>query len=425
MTKSKPREHIMKLLLVATQHVVALISFTVFPLLVAEAAGLAEFEKAHVFQVSLVALALANMLQAANLRFFGTQFLLPSGYTAAYLAPSIVAAKSGGLPLVAGMTAFAGLCVVLLSRLLPLVLPWIGREVFSVILTLIGVSNGLTGLRRLTAEGNPAALKIAMAALGVMLLATAFRFASFYSVLLGSCIGYAIAVYSGMIDLTGVYSNVIVSAPSLSIVRPSFDSALILPFAAVALIAAAKQSAFVEAAQKDDPSTPLPDAIRRSVAADGIGTIASALLGSLGVNASASSAGIRIATGISDRMVGWFITLILFLIAISPNVAAFAAKMPISIMAVVLIYTSIFVIASGVKGLRNLDAEKALIAGAGLLVGLAIESGLAPTSAAPSWLSGLLASSLAAGSATSLLLNLLLNLRSALTGVFSSRVKER
>ena len=68
----------MKLLLVATQHVVALISFTVFPLLVAETAGLAEFEKAHVFQVSLVALALANMLQAANLRFFGTQFLLPS-----------------------------------------------------------------------------------------------------------------------------------------------------------------------------------------------------------------------------------------------------------------------------------------------------------------------------------------------------------
>ena len=217
----------------------------------------------------------------------------------------------------------------------------------------------------------------------------------------------------------------IVSAPSLSIVRPSFDSALILPFAAVALVAAAKQSAFVEAAQKDDPSTPLRDAIRRSVAADGMGTIPSALLGSLGVNASASSAGIRIASGISDRMVGWYIALILFLIAILPNVAALAAKMPISIMAVVLIYTSIFVIASGVRGLRNLDAQKALVAGAGLLVGLAIESGLAPTSAAPGWLSGLLASSLAAGSATSLLLNLVLNLRSAVAGVFSRRAQER
>ena len=212
---------------------------------------------------------------------------------------------------------------------------------------------------------------------------------------------------------------------SLSIVRPSSDSALFLPFAAVALVAAAKQSAFVKTAQKDDPSTPLPNAIRRSVAADGMGTIASALLGSLGVNASASSAGIRIATSISDRMVGWYITLILFLIAILPNVAALAAKMPMSIMAVVLIYTSIFVIASGVKGLRNLDAEKALVAGAGLLVGLAIESGLAPTSAAPTWLSGLLASSLAAGSATSLLLNLVLKLRSAVAGVFSRRVKER
>jgi hypothetical protein len=52
---------------------------------------------------------------------------------------------------------------------------------------------------------------------------------------------------------------------SLSIVRPSLDSALFLPFAAVALVAAAKQSAFVKTAQKDDPSTPLPDAIGKTV----------------------------------------------------------------------------------------------------------------------------------------------------------------
>ena len=43
-------------------------------------------------------------------------FLAPSIFTGVYLAPSLLAVKTGGLPLVWGMTIFAGLVEIALSR---------------------------------------------------------------------------------------------------------------------------------------------------------------------------------------------------------------------------------------------------------------------------------------------------------------------
>src|SRR5262245_28369883 len=81
------------------QHVVGLSSFAIFPLLVAEAAGATLLEKAALFQISFLVLTIANVLQAANVGGVGIPHLVPGGYSAAYLAPSLLAARVGGLPL--------------------------------------------------------------------------------------------------------------------------------------------------------------------------------------------------------------------------------------------------------------------------------------------------------------------------------------
>ena len=93
----------------AVQHVGVMAIFLIYPLIVARAAGAPPDETVAILRLSMLALALAVVLQALPRGPVGSRFLAPSIFTGVYLAPSLLAAKLGGLPLVWGMTIFAGL----------------------------------------------------------------------------------------------------------------------------------------------------------------------------------------------------------------------------------------------------------------------------------------------------------------------------
>src|ERR1039457_3889548 len=118
-------------------------------MLVADAAGLKGDQLATTIQNGFLALAAANLIQAMRLGPIGTGHLIPTGYTAAYFASSLLAARAGGLPLVAGMTLFAGALEIIFARAMPLARRLFGPEVVGVVLVLIGIANGLTGLRQI------------------------------------------------------------------------------------------------------------------------------------------------------------------------------------------------------------------------------------------------------------------------------------
>jgi len=77
--------------------------------------------------IACVGLAIGTALQALPQGPIGSGFLAPPAFSAVYLAPSVLAAQIGGMPLVFGMTVFAGVVEVLfalaLNRLRVVVTP--------------------------------------------------------------------------------------------------------------------------------------------------------------------------------------------------------------------------------------------------------------------------------------------------------------
>ena len=133
----------------AVQHV-ALISINfVYPLLIFRLADVPVSGIASLLAVGLLVLGAGTLLQAIKRGPVGSGFLCPATFTAAYLSPSLVAIKAGGLPLLFGMTLFAGTLEVVFSRLLNRVRPYFPTEISGLVILMIGISAGMAGLRLL------------------------------------------------------------------------------------------------------------------------------------------------------------------------------------------------------------------------------------------------------------------------------------
>ena len=90
--------------------------FIVYPLIVARQAAMDADAVANLLRMAMVVLAIAATVQALPAGPVGSRFLAPAIFTGIYLAPSLAAARLGGMPLVWGMTIFAGVIEALLSR---------------------------------------------------------------------------------------------------------------------------------------------------------------------------------------------------------------------------------------------------------------------------------------------------------------------
>src|SRR5258705_6337347 len=119
----------------------------VYPLMIGREAGVTADVLANILRMGMVALAIAVLLQALPRGPVGSRLLAPSIFTGVYLAPSLVAVQLGGLPLVWGMTIFAGLTEIVLSQLWSRLRTFIPSETAGLVVLLIGVIIGLAALR--------------------------------------------------------------------------------------------------------------------------------------------------------------------------------------------------------------------------------------------------------------------------------------
>jgi NCS2 family nucleobase:cation symporter-2 len=131
----------------AVQHLGVVSIFMVYPLILARQAGWPADQITNMLQLGMLVLAVAVLLQALPRGPVGSRFLAPSIFTGVYLAPSLLAVKAGGLPLVWGMTIFAGLVEIGLSRVWSRLRPFIPPESAGLVVFLVGVIIGLAALR--------------------------------------------------------------------------------------------------------------------------------------------------------------------------------------------------------------------------------------------------------------------------------------
>jgi xanthine permease XanP len=146
---------------------VAVVSVSLaLPLLVARAAGSSDQAIASMLSMSMLAIAVASLLQAFRLGPFGAGYLMPGFCTANCLAPSVAAAQIGGPPLVYGLTLVAGVAELLLSRMLRWMRPYFPPEISGIVVLLIGIELGLLAVDRMFGTGDSTAVLLGLAVFG-------------------------------------------------------------------------------------------------------------------------------------------------------------------------------------------------------------------------------------------------------------------
>lgn len=414
----------------ALQHV-GLGSVTlVFPLLVAEAAGADAWTTVRYLELSMLALGIGTLLQCLGRRGIGSGFLIPSVCAAVSRPISLAAARTGGLGAVAGLTIAAGLTEALLSRAVRRLRAYLPTEVVGIVVLTIGIILGLLGLRLMLGfgpgaqgSGGPAAWGVAIAALAAIVGASVRggpRLRS-VAVLVGLAGGSLLHLGIGFVQ-GGSHAPAPAAAPTSNLglivwplVTPSVDLALLPGFLVGALACLVRASGDIVVSQRaHDPDWRRADfrTVRAGALADGLGTAAAGLLGTMGVNTYTGSVGLATATGITARRVGLAVGLLWVAFALLPGTSAVLLAIPRGVLGAALFFTAAFIVASGMSILaqRLLDARRTIVVGFAFMVALSYDALPDLYAGLPGSARGLLSSSLVLGMVCALALNALLRI---------------
>lgn len=404
------------------QHIGVVAIFLVYPLIMAREAQWSTDQITNLLQLGTVVLAIAVFLQALPRGPIGSGFLAPPGFSGIYLAPSMLALKSGGLPLVWGMTVFAGLVEMVLSRVWSRLRPFIPPESAGLVVFLIGAIVGLAACRlliegstsRSVSVGDAGVVATALAVMVGLNIWTTGRL-KLFCILIGMVAGYAAAAAFGLLtwnDLGVVFSQATFALPSVSHISWAFDWELAVPFAVAGLAAAMNTTATITSYQRlSDADWVKPDmkSISRGVLADGIAAVCAGLFGTYGPVVASANVGLVAATGVSSRVIAFACAALLLAIAVQPTLVGLLAIMPQAVMASALLFTAAFIMIGGVQIIssRVLDGRRTLVVGMGLVTFIIVSVYPSTFAGAPYWVQPLVTSPLVAATLVALAFNLI------------------
>jgi len=406
----------------AIQHVGVSSIFMVYPLIIARQAGLPPDQVTNVLQLGFLALAVAVLLQALPRGPVGSRFLAPSIFTGIYLAPSLLAVKAGGLPLIWGMTIFAGVVEMALSRIWSRLRPFIPPESAGLVVFLVGTIIGLAAFRVMLEDSPSGALSardgiVAGSSIAVMIALNIWNKGrlKLFCILIGMCVGYFTAGMAGLLtaqDLSDLLHRPLIALPSVSRISWAFDWSLAVPFAISGLASAMSSTAVVTTYQRltdADWVRPEMASIGRGVLGDGIATTVSGLLGTYGLTISTANVGLVAATGVASRVIAFAVAAIFTVAALQPTLTGLLTIMPRPVMAAAMLFTAVFIIISGVQiiSTRVLDGRRTLVIGIGMMAFVVVSVYPAAFIGAPGWAYPLVTSPLVLATLVALSLNLL------------------
>ena len=412
-------------LLNGLQHVGLIAIYLVYPLLVFRLAGTAPDVIANLLSIAMLVLGIGTFLQVLRLGPLGSGYMCPTTFTATYLSPSLVAATTGGLPLVFGMTMFAGALEAALAPLLQRLRSIFPPEISGVVIFMVGMSAGLAGLRSLlglqAAPVVPAEWWVAGITLSTMVALNVWGkgIVRMLCTLIGLLAGYAAA---GLCrprrrqrDGHGRPRADFRVCRTSGRFRGRSTSGLVVPFAIASVAAAMKAVGTLTVCQRmNDADWVRPDmrSITRGVLADGASTALAGLAGAVGTNTCTPAVGLAAATGVASRQVAYAVGAIFLLLGFLPKLPAALAVMPRPVIVAALLFTVSFIIINGLQVMssRMLDARRTLVIGLSIVAGAAVEVFPALAASAPKALAPVLGSSLVFSTVIALGLNLLFRL---------------
>jgi xanthine permease XanP len=371
------------------QHLAILAPNLILAILVMRASGGTVEAVAGIVSLSMVAYGIGAILLSMNHRWIGSGYLILYTFTNAYYPVNIAAVKLGGMPLLFGMTLFGGAVEMLFAPLLQRLRPFFPTEISGICVLLIGVVLGLLGLRQLlgideiaehggASSGPELALGVGTLAVMVGLNVWSKGSLRMYCAVIGILVGMAVAAGMGSID--GAAFSAAISAGMLALPKwsgrlPQFRLDLVIPFAITALACSLRAMGDITKAQRiNDRDWVRPDmtSIRNGMIADGLSTMVSALLGSVGGNTFSASIGLSSATGVTSRRISQWAGAILIAMSMFPIAAAAMVSIPRPVVGAALLFNSAFILISGIQIIasRLLDARKTFTVGLALVLSL-------------------------------------------------------
>ena len=403
------------------QHVGLVSIFLLVPVLACREAGLPQEKIIDVLSLSMLVMAIGPILQALKRGPIGSGFLCPPIFAAAYLPASLLALSAGGLPLMFGMTVFAGLVEIGLSRLLRPLRPFLPPEVAGFVVAMIGITIGMLGFRNIfsapaAGEGPMLPLIVGGLTLAVMVGLNVWTRGApkLFCALIGMAVGYLAAIALGMItgaELERFQTAPALHLPNLGHLGWSFDAALVGPFAVAAFAATLRAMGDITICQKtNDAEWIRPDmrTISGGAMANGVSTFLAGLLGTIGINTSTSNVGLAAATGVTSRKVALAVGAIYLALALAPKAATIFAIMPGAVVGATLVFASALVFVNGMVIItsRMLDSRRIFVIGLSFMVGATVDVFPSFYRALSPAIQSLTSSPLVLGTLTALILNL-------------------
>ena len=127
-------------LVLGLQHLVVVSGASVFAVAIIRGIGGTTEQAELLVQVSLLVAGIGTILQALRNGPVGSGYLCPHVCGPSYLPASLLAAKTGGLSLMLGMTVLAGCFEALFSRVLPRLRALFPSEIVGLVVMIVGLS---------------------------------------------------------------------------------------------------------------------------------------------------------------------------------------------------------------------------------------------------------------------------------------------
>lgn len=379
-----------RLLFLAFQHACLMASALVLPaVLVAEIGG-SRAEAQTVVALSMIACGIGTILQAMRLPGMGSGYFVPNVVGPNFFAASMSAAWIGGLPLMRGMTIFAGLFQILFSSVIRRIKFLFPNEILGLVVMMVGVglvpvsSSKLMSIEFASDAANRPAVAISIAVLLLMMVLTVRGTGLFrlFAVLIGMITGYVLCLLTGMFgagDLELVASLPWLHLPDItSLGGFDFSIDLIPTFIIVSICGTLKSFGNLVLAEKvNNPEWTAPDMgdMKRGLVADGVALAGAGLIGGMASDTSSTNVALSGTSGATSRVIAYATGALFILLGFFPKISTLLAVMPAPVAGAVLVFSACYMIMSGLQIVTSekLDYRRTFAIGLGLFAGLSYD----------------------------------------------------
>lgn len=404
----------------ALQHISIYTIGLIFPVIIGHEIGATSEQTTYLVSMSMLAGGIGAIVQALPRGAVGSGYLCPQVCGPSFLSASILAARTGGISLMLGMTMGAGALESLFSRILRRLRFMFPTEVTGLIVAMVGISIIGVADSYFLAVGEADQARIIIIScltLGIMVGLNIWSKGKLkmFCVLIGMVAGYVASYILGIltnIDLATISQAAPLSFPFLEHPGWSFNLYLVGPFLIAMLCSSLKSVGDLTTCQKiNDVKWKRPDMgnISKGILADALGCFSAGALGGFGQSTSSTNIGLSIATGATSRFIAYVAGVMLMVLAFCPKLGAVFAIMPKPVMGATLIFALSFMVVAGMQIImsRMLDARKTMVVGLSLIFGLSVDVMPDVFTKVHPWVQPIFTSSLSTATVSAVLLNLI------------------